>query len=161
MDRRPLYVLIGTMGRDGPEMIRFRSPNFEPLYVTGITGLGHRPDIDAFERHLYASQAQRWTEGGNIQMTPDLWHMEAVVAMKSALVNPGRTNTIGGPVQSVIITRKGVRSPGLKWVVEDGDPMLASDWEDLTVPLNRVRGRPLTATAVAPEAGLIQRQVMC
>jgi 20S proteasome alpha/beta subunit len=161
VDRRPLHALIATMTRDGqPVLLRFRSPAFHHLFVTGVTAVGWDQDIKVFERQLYGAQEQRWKEG-NIQMTVDDWHMEAVVAMKAALANSKRTSTIGGAIQSVIITaRQGVFSRTVNWVIRGGDPMHADDWEDLTVPLNRVRGWPVSAAAVAPESGLVMRQVM-
>src|SRR5207245_1196035 len=116
-------------------------------------------DVEAFERQIYRSAAQHWKAGDRL-LTPDQWAAEAVVGMKAALVNPKRTDTIGGLVQAVIITREGIRAPGLKWVVEGGDPMKESDYEALTTPPYRVAGWPRSTVGIASESGLITRQVI-
>jgi hypothetical protein len=161
----PLWVLVGVCRPDGTaEIVRFASPKFQPLYVSGVDAVGWPADVANYRRVLEDMQRQRWdssSEGMELDPNPEHWHMDVVLGIRGSLESDSRSPTIGGLVQSVIVTKGDCTESGFKWVIPGGDPMKEKDWESLTSSLDDVHQYRLDRKSSQPvaESGLVHAHI--
>jgi len=161
----PLHVLVGVCHPDGQaEIVRFSSPKFAPLYVLGVDAVGGAEDVANFRWWLEEMQRQRWDEsqdGMKLDPKPEDWRRDVVLGVRGSLESSDRSQTIGGPIQSVIVTRSGWSEPGISWVREGEDPTIVESWEDLTVSVQNVLPYRLARKGPRPvaEADLVYSHI--
>jgi len=160
----PLYVLVGSCSPGGEASVaRFSSQSgFSPIHLLGVEAAGWPEDIAVFKRRLLEFEQQRWERGNDLSIDPAAWQGDVVMAMLSALEDPGRSRTIGGQIQSYTITKDGPSEHQIGWVGQTGNPMNEADWTRATVPLAEVQAavRSRTAEAPDPELGIVHAHVL-
>lgn len=136
-DAMPLRVLVGHIGPDGrPYGLYFNSewvPAFAPMAVPGICCIGEEPAAST-ARCVIAELEQERFRKSELPVNPELWQVDLIYAVRTAIEQSAPPSRVGGPVQSLVITRAG-RSE-LTWQYTSGDPQDADSWNVANVPLS-------------------------
>ena len=152
-----LHILVGVCDHRGQSaVVRYSdSSGFRPIYLTGVEAIGWPQDIVRFKAALLETEANEWGIG-TVDPTPDRWVMHVVMAMRDAVDAPQNPGSVGGPIQALAITSRGMSMPSISWT--EGDPMDASTWTDATISSESVR--PFTAGRGSAAAGLPEPELV-
>jgi hypothetical protein len=96
-------------------------------------------------------------EGDENRNLPDVhrWQLELVSAMRAAVENPSRTDTIGGSIQCVVVGAGGVFEQ--TWSYTRADSMEPGSWTDATVSLKEVQQhKPTDPRRHVPQAAVLR-----
>ena len=106
-------------------------------------------------------QEERW-ENQNVDMDPAVWQMDIAISLFWAIEQPSHTPTIGGRVQSIVVTKDGAREQSFSRVAEGGDPTNEADWETVTERLSDTKAyvRRSAAADVEGELGLVAAHII-
>ncbi|MGE3913558.1 MAG: hypothetical protein AB7K36_29680 [Chloroflexota bacterium] len=136
----PLRVLVGSIGPDGqPVCFRYSSqwtPRFDPFYVQGVSAIGDERAASIVLNVLKRRMEERW-QSGDLPVNPRDWQVDVVVAIQQALVDTGRSRSVGGTVQSVVVMKNRVEEQ--MFSMAEGDPMDEASWRPLTDSTARLR----------------------
>lgn len=133
---QPLRVLIGVYDHRTlrPHVVAYSSDsNFVPMTGDRVHALGAEVDVRNFGEALLRRNREREHLADN---SID-WQFDVVLAMRSALEARGRTATIGGLVQSVVIDAHGISETSFSFTA--GDPTDESSWRPATTRIADVK----------------------
>jgi hypothetical protein len=158
----PLYVLVGVCLPHpwrGTQVIRYSSVScFAPIQLLGVEAVGMPEDIQRFLEVVAESDATVWGSGDSIPMKPEEWQMQIVSAAQQ-VINENRSGTLGGPVQTWMVTANGpAPEVQFSWT---RDPMVAVEWHNSNALLSMVKPYRLRSprSATTPEDGLVTAHV--
>ena len=162
-DIDPLFFLLGTCDRNANAYITRYSygSDFSPLTLLGVEALGFPEDIAVFKKTLLDLEAERWQKG-ELPVDPVPWQFDVLSAVRSAMSSPRRTRSIGGRIQSLVITKNGTREMNISVLREGGNPITSNDWSDVSIPMAQVHAFRYSASAASPEpeAGIVSEHIL-
>jgi hypothetical protein len=138
MAQRRLDVLIGERNPVGIARIAKYSDvdGFRCRFSYTVEAVGSRAACTAFRNELQALLTERFL-GGRWSLDPVSDQVFLVAALRNAIRAPGAGDSVGGLVQTVLITKEGVNQ--LTFSSTSGDPMDPSSWETATIPVEETR----------------------
>lgn len=123
-------LLLGSYSiNEGTKLVYLESPNFRPINITGVKGIGN---IDAFNAVIKEVEPKindlSIYEGKEKDFITLATHF--ISAMLRLAIQNASYNDIGGPVQCLILDRNGPSTPSMKFT---SDPTGKTDkWHNAT-----------------------------
>jgi hypothetical protein len=132
-----LLLLMGKYLRSGEtKLIYFKSPKFEHVFITGIKGIGDGLAFNGVFKAVGPQIDDLSIYTGNTEKDTSTIAMLLAGAMNDKAIRSANHETVGGPVQYVVIDRSGVHTSELSWTT---DPTGAGDtWHRVTARVDEI-----------------------
>jgi hypothetical protein len=141
----PLHMFFATATANGLcHIAKFSSleKDFRPKYFRGVEALGTRGDIDLFYKYFHEIEQWNARENRSLSFGDQLASTlmaQVLEAMQRVLEDPTQSGSVGGRLQALAITRRGIQSQEVHRIgaplAEDGQPTV----QQVTTRLSDVR----------------------